>query len=372
MRGEVPDGPMNVCSVVGVRPEFVMAAPVIAELDAAGHDHSLVHTGQHHDDALSAVFFEELALPAPAHHLGVGSAPRGEQIARAVERLVPVLTARPPDAVLVYGDTTSTLAGALAAVVTATPLVHVEAGLRSGDWRMPEERTRVLVDHLADLRLAPTTGAVAALDAEGVTTGVRAVGDVRADAMARVHGMDSEDSADPEPLPETPPAYVLATVHRAANTDDESTLRDVLAGLARAETPVVLPIHPRTADRLRAYDADGWAADRLRLVEPVGYPDFLGLLADAAAVATDSGGVQREAAYLGTPCVTLRERTEWRGTVRRGRNVLAGTEPDSIAAAVDAAVAAPSPDPDVPTGAAAAVVAALEAWRGVGLPVGGD
>ena len=353
---------MKVCSVVGVRPEFVMAAPVLDELAAAGHDPTLVHTGQHHDDALSAAFFEELSLPEPDHHLGVGSAPRGEQIARAVERLVPLLAARDPDAALVYGDTTSTLAGAIAAVATDTPLAHVEAGLRSADWRMPEERARVVVDHLADLRLAPTNDALAALDAEGVTEGVRDVGDVRADAVATVRG------SDPDELPATPSSYVLATVHRAATTDDAATLRGVLTGLARVEAPVVLPIHPRTADRLRAFDDADWAAEQVRLIDPVGYVEFLTLLADAAAVATDSGGVQREAAYLGTPCVTLRDRTEWRETVRDGRNVLAGTEPDEITAAVEEAVAEPSREPDVPTGAAAAIVAAIEEWRGVEVP----
>ncbi|MFW5939451.1 MAG: non-hydrolyzing UDP-N-acetylglucosamine 2-epimerase [Halolamina sp.] len=348
---------MNVCSVVGVRPEFVMAAPVDHELGVAGHTHSLVHTGQHHDDALSAAFFEALSLPAPTYQLDVGSAPRGEQVGRAVERLVPVLAAETPTAVLVYGDTTSTLAGALAAVATATPLVHVEAGLRSDDWRMPEERTRVLVDHLADLRLAPTQDAVAALEAEGITTGVRHVGDVRADAVA------STERGDVDGVGSLPNEYVLATVHRAATTDDEATLRDVLAGLAGATAPVVLPIHPRTADRLRGYGETDWAAEQVRLIDPVPYATFLGLLAGAAAVATDSGGVQREASYLGTPCVTLRDRTEWRGTVRQGRNVLAGTDPDAVAVAVDNAVAAGPNEPALPTGAAAAVVAALEQWH---------
>jgi UDP-N-acetylglucosamine 2-epimerase (non-hydrolysing) len=353
---------MKVCSVVGVRPEFVMAAPVLAELDAAGHEPSLIHTGQHHDDVLSATFFDELALPTPDHHLGVGSAPRGEQIARAVERLVPLLAARRPDAVLVYGDTTSTLAGAMAAVATDTPLAHVEAGLRSGNWRMPEERTRVVVDHLSDLLFAPTSDALATLAEEGITEGVRDVGDVRADAVATVR------RTVPDSLPSLPSRYVLATVHRAATTDDAATLRGVLSGLAAAEAPVILPIHPRTADRLQAFDDADWAAEQVRLVDPVGYAAFLTLLADAAAVATDSGGVQREAAYLGTPCVTLRDRTEWRETVRAGRNVLAGTEPGDITAAVDEAVSEPSREPDVPTGAAVAIVTALAEWHGVEAP----
>lgn len=353
---------MKVCSVVGVRPEFVMAAPVLEELADAGHDPSLVHTGQHHDDVLSATFFEELSLPEPNHHLGVGSAPRGEQIARAVERLVPLLAARRPDVVLVYGDTTSTLAGAIAAVATDTPLGHVEAGLRSGNWRMPEERTRVVVDHLADLRFAPTSDALTALETEGVTEGVRHVGDVRADAVARVRPAEAAD------LPSLPSSYVLATVHRAATTDDAATLRGVLSGLAEAAAPIVLPIHPRTADRLRAFDDTDWAADQVRLIDPVGYAEFLTLLADASAVATDSGGVQREAAYLGTPCVTLRDRTEWRETVRDGHNVLAGTDPADITAAVDEAVGEQSRDADVPTGAAAAVVRALTAWQRVETP----
>ncbi|WP_336036820.1 non-hydrolyzing UDP-N-acetylglucosamine 2-epimerase [Halobacterium yunchengense] len=346
---------MNVWSVVGVRPEFVMATPVCRALDARGHEPTLVHTGQHYDDALSTVFFEELSLPEPTHHLGVGPGPRGEQVARAVDRLVPVLDAAAPDAVLVYGDTTSTLAGAVAAVAADAPLVHVEAGLRSGDWRMAEERTRVVVDHLADRRLAPTTDAVDALAAEGVTDGVHLTGDVRADAVRMAR------SVDPPSLPDTPDEYVLATVHRAETTDDAATLGAVLAGLADARRPVVLPLHPRTEDRLRTHGRYDWAADRLDLVAPTGYAAFLALLADASAVATDSGGVQREASYLGTPCVTLRGTTEWTGTVRRGHNVLVGTARDAVAAAVDAAVEEPTRQADPPVGAAAAVVDALEA-----------
>ncbi|NIB98416.1 UDP-N-acetylglucosamine 2-epimerase (non-hydrolyzing) [Halobacterium sp. R2-5] len=347
---------MNVWSVVGVRPEFVMATPVSRELAAAGHATTLVHTGQHHDDALSTVFFEELALPTPDHYLGIGSASRGEQVARAVERLTPILADAEPDAVLVYGDTTSTLAGAFAAVTTNTPLVHVEAGLRSGDWRMSEERTRVLVDHLADLRFAPTRDAADTLAEEGVTRGVHRAGDVRGDAVAMARDLAPTD------VPDVPEEYVLATVHRARTTDDEPTLRGVLAGLADARPPVVLPIHPRTADRLRAFGRYDWAAERVTLVEPTGYAAFLALLEDAAAVATDSGGIQREAAYLGTPCVTLRETTEWAGTVRSGDNVLAGTDPEAVTAAVDAAAAERARDADPPTGAAVDIVATLERW----------
>lgn len=353
---------MNVHSVVGVRPEFVMAAPVLCELSSRGHESSLIHTGQHHDEELSGVFFDELPLPSPDHHLDVGSAPRGEQVARITERLAPVLAAESPDAVVVYGDTTSTLAGTIAALATGTPVAHVEAGLRSGDWRMPEERTRVVVDHLADLRLAPTDDAVATLADEGVIRGVRRVGDVRADAVAlsRATGVEPAAAAVRFNLPDS---YVLATVHRQATTDDGPTLRSVIDGLGRASLPVVLPIHPRTADRLREDGRLRWAGDRVRLADPVGYGAFLGLLSGAAAVATDSGGVQREASYLGTPCVTLRETTEWQGTVDRGENVLAGTDAATIAAAVDAAAAEPSGEGHLPACAAENVVSAIERWR---------
>ncbi|MFC7095800.1 non-hydrolyzing UDP-N-acetylglucosamine 2-epimerase [Halobaculum marinum] len=349
---------MRVWSVVGVRPEFVMATPVARELAAGGHDATLVHTGQHHDDALSTVFFEELSLPVPDHSLEVGSASRVEQVAVGVERLVPLLDADDPDVVLVYGDTTSTLIGALAARATGTNLAHVESGLRSGDWRMSEERTRVLVDHVAGLRLAPTPAAVATLEAEGVTEGVRCVGDVRGDAVAMTRTVAAA-------TPETPAEFVLATVHRAETVDDAATLRAVLAGLAGSSRPVVLPLHPRTADRLREHGLYEWAATRLTLVEPTGYPAFLRLLDEATAVATDSGGVQREASYLGTPCVTLRETTEWTGTVERGHNTLAGTDSRSIRSAVDDAVADSGHPADPPTGAAAAIVEAVEAWRPV-------
>ncbi|MFC3476130.1 non-hydrolyzing UDP-N-acetylglucosamine 2-epimerase [Halobacterium litoreum] len=346
---------MTVCSVVGVRPEFVLATPLSRALADRGVSHALVHTGQHHDDALSAVFFEELSLPAPDHHLGVGSAPRGEQVARAVARLRPILAAESPDVVVVYGDTTSTLAGALAAVAADCPLAHVEAGLRSGDWTMSEERTRVVVDHLADARFAPTQTAVANLADEGVTESVHRTGDLRADAVETARGLPAE-------TPDTPDEYVLATVHRAATTDDEATLVGVLDALARVSLPVVLPLHPRTEDRLRAYGCYDWAADRVSLVDPTGYPAFLDLLAGASAVATDSGGVQREAAYLGTPCVTLRETTEWVETVARGQNVLAGTRPAAVTNAVEAAVAATPGDSRPPTGAADEVARTLADW----------
>jgi|AntDeeMetagen192_2_1112575.scaffolds.fasta_scaffold00654_6 UDP-N-acetylglucosamine 2-epimerase (non-hydrolysing) len=353
---------MRIHSVVGVRPEFVMAAPVLRELEARDHASSLIHTGQHHDEELSATFFAELPLPPPDHHLGVGSAPRSEQVARIVERLAPILTAESPTAVAVYGDTTSTIGGALAAAATDTPLVHVEAGLRSGDWQMPEERNRIIVDHMADLRLAPTADAVDALAAEGVTRGVRRVGDVRADAVALSQTIDSESKGEATG-PDLPDSYALATVHRQATTDDESTLRDVIDGLERASLPVVLPIHPRTADRLGESGMIDWAEDRVRIVEPLGHTAFLGALDGAAAVATDSGGVQREASYLGTPCVTLRETTEWRGTVDRGENVLVGTDPATIAAAIDDAAASPANGGNLPGHAADGVVTAIERWQ---------
>jgi len=224
---------MNVHSVVGVRPEFVMAAPVLCELAARGHESSLTHTGQHHDEELSETFFDELPLRRRITTSASARLPATSRWPVSPGRLVPVLAAESPTVVVVYGDTTSTLAGAISAVATGTVLVHVEAGLRSGDWQMPEERTRVIVDHLADLRLAPTVDAVSTLADEGVIRGVRRVGDVRADAVAlsRATGTESAAAAVRSDVPDS---YVLATVHRQSTTDDGPTLRSVIDGLGRA------------------------------------------------------------------------------------------------------------------------------------------
>jgi UDP-N-acetylglucosamine 2-epimerase len=323
---------MKVLSVVGARPQFVKAAPVSARL-RSDHEAVLVHTGQHYDYELSGVFFEELALPEPDHHLGVGSAGHAEQTAQMLAAVDDVVEAEAPDAVLVYGDTNSTLAAALAAAKRDVTLAHVEAGLRSGDWSMPEEVNRVLTDHASDLLFAPAADAADTLRAEGVTDGVHVVGDVMYDAVQAVRPR----IAACDPAVDVPESFVLATVHRAANTDDPERLEAIVDGLAATPLPVVLPAHPRTVEALGTHGLLDRAERELQVTMPLGYVEFLTLVESAAVVATDSGGVQKESFYLDTPCVTLREHTEWRETVDAGWNRLVGADRDAIVAALTAA-----------------------------------
>jgi UDP-N-acetylglucosamine 2-epimerase (non-hydrolysing) len=329
---------MKVLSVVGARPQFVKAAPVSARL-CQHHEEVFVHTGQHYDHGLSTVFFEELDLPEPDHHLCVGSAGHAEQTARMLRELDAVVEEEAPDVVLVYGDTNSTLAGALSAAKRGVALAHVEAGLRSGDWSMPEEVNRVLTDHASDVLFAPGERAAGTLAEEGITDGVHVVGDVMYDAVAAVRPRIA--AADPPvDVPgqrddrSTPGEFVLATVHRAGNTDDPGRLASIVDGLARAPMPVVLPAHPRTVDALDRHGLAERAEDALRLTDPLGYVEFLSLLEASTVVATDSGGVQKEAFYLDTPCVTLREETEWVETVAAGWNRLVGADATAIEAAL--------------------------------------
>jgi UDP-N-acetylglucosamine 2-epimerase (non-hydrolysing) len=324
---------VKVVSVVGARPQFVKAFPTSRALSKR-HEEVLVHTGQHYDEDLSEVFFEELPIPRPDHQLGVGSGSHARQTAEMLTGVDAVVAEAEPDAVLVYGDTNSTLAGALSAAKRETTLVHVEAGLRSFDRGMPEEVNRVLTDHVSDLLCAPSRIAVENLQSEGIEDGVVRTGDVMYDALSMVRERALDHSTVLADNGLTPGEFVLATVHRAGNTDDPDRLAGILDGLASTADPVVFPAHPRTVDRLRRFDLYGGASERLDLVDPVGYLDFLRLVDDARVVATDSGGVQKEAFYLDTPCVTLRDRTEWVETVEAGGNVLVGADADAIARAL--------------------------------------
>lgn len=318
--------------MVGARPQFVKAGAMSRRLRKR-HREILVHTGQHYDHGMSAVFFEELGIPPPDHDLGVGSGGHGEQTGAMLVGIEKVLMAEQPDVVIVYGDTNSTLAGALAAAKLHVPVAHVEAGLRSFNRRMPEEVNRVVTDHLSHILLCPSDAARANLAAEGITSGVHVVGDIMVDAI-RTFGQRARDrSSVLDRLGIKPKQYFLATVHRAENTDDASRLGAILETFARLPLPVVFPVHPRTERRLR--DIALVRSDRLILTEPVGYLEMLRLQAQAAAVLTDSGGMQKEAYCLGTPCITLREETEWIETVETGWNRLCGVEPARILAAVD-------------------------------------
>jgi UDP-N-acetylglucosamine 2-epimerase len=314
---------VRIATIVGNRPQFVKAAAVSRQLRAA-HEELLVHTGQHYDDELSKVFFEELEVPAPDRELGVGSGTAAEQTAGMLAGLEPVLREWKPDLVLVYGDTNSTLAGALAAAQGHFPVAHVEAGMRSGDWAMPEELNRVLTDHASDLLLCSTPTAVANLEREGAHGRVELVGDVMADVSLAFASVAEERSRALEQHGVAPGEYLLVTAHRAGNVDDPERLRRLVELLEALPQTAIFPLHPRTRARLEAAGLLERlsSAERLKVVAPLGYLDFLVLARHARAILTDSGGVQKEAYLLGTPCVTLRNTTEWVETVEQGWNVL--------------------------------------------------
>jgi len=274
---------------------------------------------------MSDVFFRDLGIPAPDYHLGIGSGSQGEQTGRMLAAIEEVILKEEPDMVLVYGDTNSTLAGALAAAKLHVPVAHVEAGLRSFDRRMPEEINRVLTDHISDLLLCPTETAVENLQREGITAGVHLTGDVMVDALLQ-HAEVAKGSSVLADLGLD--QYRLATVHRAGNTDQEENLRSIMGAFAALDMPVVFPAHPRTRKYLAAYGIEVGA--NVQIIDPLPYLDMLNLLSHARAVLTDSGGVQKEAYILEVPCVTLRENTEWVETVEDGWNVLVGAERSKI------------------------------------------
>jgi UDP-N-acetylglucosamine 2-epimerase len=325
---------LKIVSIVGNRPQFVKAAPLSRALRRRMTE-VLVHTGQHYDPELADLFFDELGVPQPDHALEVGSGSPVTQLAVMLQRLEPLLTAEAPDMVVVYGDTTTTLAGALAAAKLGIPLGHVEAGLRSFDRSMPEEQNRVVADHLSALLLCPTDTAVANLAREGVTEGVHQVGDVMLDA-SRMFAPAAATRPGPHALGLEPGGYLLVTVHRAAATDTPEALEALVAVLTAIEEPAVFPVHPRTRHRLEAAGLWGRVAAHapLRLSPPVGYLDFTALLIGARAVVTDSGGVQKEAYFHGIPCVTLRDTTEWVETVDGGFNHLVGMDAERVRAAL--------------------------------------
>ncbi len=326
---------MKVLTVIGNRPQFIKAAAVSPTLRGV-HEEYLVHTGQHYDDRLSAVFFAELGLPAPDQQLGIGGGSSTSQTSRMLGALEPVLDRLAPDAVLVYGDTNSTLAGALAGAQGRVPVVHVEAGMRSFDRTMPEELNRVLVDHASSLLLCSTEVAIANLRAEAVTGTSELVGDVMVDIAlaAQPRARAHDDLVRRRGL--EPGGYVLATAHRAGNVDDPRRLECLVALLSSVALPVVLPLHPRTESRLRAAGLlePLRAAPGVMLEPPLGYFELTTLLCHARTVLTDSGGLQKEAYLAEVPCVTMRPSTEWTETVQSGWNVLVDLDADAASAAL--------------------------------------
>jgi UDP-N-acetylglucosamine 2-epimerase len=322
---------MRVLSVVGARPQFVKAALLSREFRMRGVDERLAHTGQHYDERMSDVFFDELDLPAPHWHLGVGSGSHANQTAHMMMRLEPIVLECEPDCVLVYGDTNSTLAGALVASKLGVPLVHVEAGLRSFDRTMPEEINRLVADRLSDLLLAPGESSAAQLRREGVEHPVEVVGDLMVDLAVHAAERLPARPAILEHFGVHADQFAVATIHRAANTDNTAVFARLIAGIRKSGFPTIFPVHPRTRPLVEAFHVGG--SDGIITCEPLSYLDMLALQLHARVVITDSGGMQKEAISLGTPCVTLRDRTEWTETLEADWNVLAGSDPVAIARA---------------------------------------
>ena len=319
---------MKIVSAVGARPQFIKAVPVSKVLRHSGHHEILVHTGQHYDYGMSQVFFEELGISEPDTNLGVGSGPHGWQTGQMLIRIEEVLAKEKPDWVLVFGDTNSTLAGALAAVKLHIPLAHVEAGLRSFNREMPEEHNRVLTDHCCDLLFCPTQTGVENLAREGIIKGVHLVGDTMYDAVLQFSKIANRRSTIVQDLGVTSKEYLLATVHRPYNTDNSQHLRDILNAFLEISEPIIFPVHPRTRQKITEFGLDNPQSDirNLQFIDPVGYLDMLVLEQNARLILTDSGGMQKEAYFFGVPCITLRPETEWIETVETGWNVVVGSD----------------------------------------------
>jgi UDP-N-acetylglucosamine 2-epimerase (non-hydrolysing) len=326
---------MKVVTVVGARPQFVKMAPVSRVLRGY-FDEIVIHTGQHYDYEMNRVFFEQLNIPEPDYYLGVGSGTHGYQTGEMLKKIEEVLIKEKPDLVMVFGDTNSTLAGALAAAKLKIKVAHVEAGLRSFDKSMPEEINRILTDHVSDYLFAPTETAVKNLHNEGIRNGVYLTGDVMLDALLYNAKIAKRHSNILDKLGLKPKEFCLATVHRAENTDNFERLKNIVDAFVECEEPIVFPVHLRTEKFLRAYGLyeSLKKAENVILIKPVGYLDMLMLEKNAKKILTDSGGVQKEAYFLKVPCITLRERTEWVETVEDGWNVLVGADKEKILRAV--------------------------------------
>lgn len=320
---------MKILSIIGARPQFIKCAPLSRQLRKK-HEEIIVHTGQHYDQNMSDVFFKELNIPIPDYNLGIGSATHAEQTGRMLVDIEKLLLKEEPDIVLVYGDTNSTLAGSLAASKLQIPVAHVEAGLRSFDKSMPEEINRILTDNVSEIMFCPTETSVRNLKNEGITEGVHKVGDVMVDALNYNIQIAKERSNIIEKLGLSEKDFIVATVHRASNTDTIENLSSIVNAFCSVNVNIVFPVHPRTEKYLRQYGLWRRLCQYVQVISPVGYLDMLKLMSESTKIITDSGGIQKEAYMLGIPCITMRENTEWVETVEDGWNLLVGTECNKI------------------------------------------
>jgi UDP-N-acetylglucosamine 2-epimerase (non-hydrolysing) len=324
---------LKIVSIVGARPQFIKCAPLSRELRKY-HCEILVHTGQHYDPDMSDIFFEELQIPKPDYHLGVGSGTHGQQTGEILSQVESVLMKEQPDLVIVYGDTNSTLAGALAAVKLHISVAHVEAGMRSFDRLMPEEINRVVTDHISSLHFCPTQTSVDNLLKEGITQGVHLVGDVMVDALEYNRNIAEDKSDIVQRLGLKNHTYLVLTVHRPANTDSQKNMTGIISAIGESGKPTIFPVHPRTKKYLLDYGLWATLPSNIHVTEPLGYLDILKLMGHAEKILTDSGGMQKEAFILGVPCITLRGTTEWVETLEGGWNVLVGSDKDQIIHAI--------------------------------------
>ncbi|GAA0124712.1 UDP-N-acetylglucosamine 2-epimerase (non-hydrolyzing) [Clostridium sp. CTA-19] len=322
---------MKIVTVVGARPQFIKAAAV-SNILRKKHTEILIHTGQHYDTNMSEIFFEELNIPKPNYNLSVGSGGHGKQTGEMMEKLEEIYKKEKPDCVLVYGDTNSTLAGALVASKMLIPVAHVEAGLRSFNKNMPEEQNRILTDHISKFLFIPTESAKLNLKNEGINNGVHNVGDVMFDAVLHFKTIAEEKSKIISELGLEKNEYILTTIHRAENTNSIDRLRNIIEALNESKENIVLPLHPRTKKYMDDYGLK--FNENIKIINPIGYLDMLSLEANSKKIVTDSGGVQKEAFFMSKPCITMRDETEWIETVENGWNIIVGTDKEKILDAI--------------------------------------
>ncbi|KPU45364.1 UDP-2,3-diacetamido-2,3-dideoxy-D-glucuronate 2-epimerase [Oxobacter pfennigii] len=322
---------MKILTVIGARPQFIKAAPV-SQAIRKKHDEVIIHTGQHYDDNMSKIFFEELNIPAPDYNLNIGSGNHGYMTGMMLIKIEEIVLKENPDALMVYGDTNSTLAGALAASKLHIPVVHIEAGLRSFNMAMPEEQNRILTDHISKVLFCPTYTAVKNLEKEGIIDNIYNVGDVMLDATLHFKNLALKNTEFLREWGIENKDYILATIHRAENTDNRQRLQSIINALNNCQKEIILPLHPRTRKFLGEYGIE--TSSNIKIIDPVGYLDMIRLESHALKIITDSGGVQKEAFFLKVPCITLRDETEWVETVQNGWNIIVGSNEKKIVDAI--------------------------------------